>query len=69
VPKEYNPADYVFLLPDWNGSVTKAFRVKHTDKNAAIVVVDPAGRVTGSYQGPQPGPAALSLVRQALNGG
>lgn len=68
IPKGYNPVDYVFLLPDWNGSVTKTFKAKGTDKAAAIVVIDPAGRVTGSYQGPQPGDAALALVRKALNG-
>jgi hypothetical protein len=69
MPKGYNPADYVFLLPDWNGAVTKAFKAKHTDKAAAVVVLDAAGRVAGSYQGPQPGPATLDLVRKALNGG
>ena len=69
MPKGYTPADYVFLLPDWNGSVTKAFKAKHTDKAAAIVVLDPQGRVAGSYQGPEPGAATLSLVRKALNDG
>lgn len=66
VPKEYDPKDYVFLLPDWKGSVTQAFRVLHTDRAAALVVIDAVGRVAGSYQGPQPGPAALALVRKAL---
>ena len=28
MPKGYNPVDYVFLLPDWNGSVTKTFKAK-----------------------------------------
>lgn len=69
IPQGYDPKDYVFLLPDWNGSVTKTFKAKGTDKAAAIVVIDPFGRITGSYQGPQPGPAALALVRKALNGG
>lgn len=66
IPKGYDPADYVFLLPDWNGAVTKAFRAKDTGKAAALVVVNPAGIVVGSYQGPQPGPAALKLVQQAV---
>lgn len=66
VPKGYDPADYVYLLPDWSGAVTKAFRVKDTGKAAAVVVIDPRGHVAGSYQGPQPGPATLSLVQQAL---
>ncbi len=66
IPKGYNPADYVFLLPDWNGAVTKAFKAKDTGKMAAVVVIDPRGQVVGSYQGPQPGPAVLSLIQQAL---
>jgi hypothetical protein len=66
IPKGYDPADYAFLLPDWTGSVTKAFKVKNTSKQAAVVVIDPAGIVVGSYQGPQPGPATLALVQRAL---
>lgn len=67
VPAGYNPADYVFLLPDWNGAVTKAFRVKDTNKTAAVVVIGRQGQVMGSYQGPQPGQATLSLVQAALD--
>lgn len=66
IPKEYDPADYVFLLPDWTGAVVKAYRAKNTGKVAALVVIDARGRVVGSYQGPQPGPAALQLVQQAM---
>jgi hypothetical protein len=66
IPQGYDPADYVFLLPDWTGAVTKAFRAKNTGKMAAMVVINPQGQVVGSYQGPQPGPAMLSLIQQAL---
>jgi hypothetical protein len=31
-----------------------------------MVVINPQGQVVGSYQGPQPGPAMLSLIQQAL---
>lgn len=66
IPKGYDPADYVFLLPDWSGAVTKAFKAKNTGKLAAVVVINPQGQVMGSYQGPQPGTAMLSLIQQAL---
>lgn len=66
IPKGYDPADYVFLLPDWNGAVTKSFQAKDTSKLAAVVVIDPRGQVVGSYQGPQPGPATLGLIQRAL---
>ena len=48
IPPGYDPADYVYLLPDWNGAVTKAFRVLHPDKTAAFVVIDDAGQIAGS---------------------
>lgn len=66
IPKGYDPADYVFLLPDWTGAVTKAFRVKNTGKTAAVVVIGREGQVVGSYQGPRPGEATLQLVQQAV---
>ncbi|MCS6842938.1 MAG: hypothetical protein NZ528_01240 [Caldilineales bacterium] len=66
IPKGLDPADYVFLLPDWDGSVTRAFGVRNQDKMAAIVVIDRQGIVVGAYQGPEPGQAALALVEQAL---
>lgn len=65
LPAGYGPADYVFILPDWDGKVTGAFKARNTDKAAAIVVIDGRGLVVGSYQGPAPGPATLDLVRQA----
>lgn len=67
IPKGYDPADYVFLLPDWNGAVTKAFRVKDTKKSAAVVVINGQGKIVGSYQGPQPGPATLAMVQAAID--
>ena len=66
IPAGYQPAEYVFLLPDWDGKASKAFGVTHADKTAAIVVIDGAGNVVGSYQGPEPGPATLRLVQQAM---
>lgn len=66
IPQNLNPADYIFLLPDWNGKVTKSFGVKHPDKTAAVVVIDGNGIIIGSHQGPEPGKATLHLVEQAL---
>lgn len=66
IPKDLNPADYIFLLPDWDGKVTKAFGVKNPDKTATVVVIDQEGNIVGSHQGPEPGKATLQLVEQAL---
>ncbi|MEZ4770745.1 MAG: hypothetical protein R2844_20290 [Caldilineales bacterium] len=43
IPDGYDPADYVFLLPDWNGSLYKAFGVKNAEKIAALVIIDGEG--------------------------
>jgi hypothetical protein len=66
IPNELKPEDYIFLLPDWDGKVTKSFGVKHPDKTAAVVVIDANGIIVGSHQGPEPGKATLQLVEQAL---
>ena len=69
MPKGYDPADYVFLLPDWNGSVTKTFKAKNTDKAAAICRHRRRRACDGQLSGTATRPAALALVRKALNGG
>jgi hypothetical protein len=69
VPDGYDPADYVFLLPDWQGRVSRSFQVRGADQVAALVVIDAQGLVVGSYQGPLPGPAMLALVQRALGEG
>jgi hypothetical protein len=69
MPAELRPEDYIFLLPDWDGKVTKSFGVKNQDRTAALVVVNRDGVVAGSYQGPEPAQAMLALVRKAMEEG
>lgn len=51
VPDEFDPADYVMILPDWQGAVCQDFHIGDVDKQAAAVVVDRAGVVQGTFQG------------------
>jgi len=51
LPAEANPADYVLILPDWDGSVTKSVGLKDTNKTAGIAVFNAKGQVVGTYQG------------------
>jgi hypothetical protein len=51
VPQDFDPADYVMILPDWTGSVAQQFGIGGTDKAAAVVLVDRAGKVQGVLQG------------------
>lgn len=62
VPSDLDPADYVVILPDWSGQVSKAFAVGNVDREGHLVVIDGKGLLVGSYQGAQPGQAALSLL-------
>jgi hypothetical protein len=62
VPADQDPADYVLILPDWEGAVSRAFRIPRG--GAAVVVVDPAGRFAGGAHRSGLGSAARQLVEQ-----
>ncbi len=57
------PQDYIFIFPDWDGSVTKSFGFKNTNKTAAFVVLDKNGNLAGSYQGNGSGAKALEILK------
>ena len=57
-----DPAAYVIMLPDWKGELLKAFKVKAVNKQPAFVIIDSKGVIGGSYQGDDPGPAAVRLL-------
>lgn len=50
VPADFDPADYVLILPDWEGALCRDFQIGDVD-SAAAVVVDRAGIVRGTFQG------------------
>jgi hypothetical protein len=64
LPAEANPADYVLILPDWDGSVTKSFGLKDTNKTLAFAVLDSNGNIVGAYQGSDAESNALALLSQ-----
>lgn len=51
VPTGFDPADYVLILPDWSGQVSKAYGITGTEKSAAVVLVDRAGTLQAVFQG------------------
>jgi hypothetical protein len=51
LPKEDDPADFVFILPDWDGSVTNAFGLKDTNKTAGVAVLGADGNIVGVSPG------------------
>jgi len=59
VPEGRDPADYVILLPDWDGAVHDAVGVQDSTQQAAVIVAEPGGRIVGRDQGENLGDAAL----------
>ncbi len=55
-------ADYVVILPDWGGLVSREYGVRRTDRAAAVVVVDEGSNVARSYQGERPVEAVLEVI-------
>ena len=66
IPKGYDPADHLILLPDWTGETVRAYGVGNVSREIALVLIGPDGRVAATYHGPDPARAALELVRPLL---
>ena len=64
LPPGVDSSEYVVILPDWNGRVSRAYGARNTGRAAAIVVVDEDSTVAASYQGERP----VEAVIEALGG-
>jgi hypothetical protein len=62
LPPGMDPSEYVVILPDWNGRVSRAYGARNTGRAAAIVVVDEYSNVALSYQGERPVEAVLEAL-------
>ena len=62
LPPEADPAEYVVILPDWGGLVSRRYDVGNTGRAAAIVVLDEDGSVAASYQGERPVETVLEVI-------
>lgn len=66
LPPGADPEEYVMILPDWGGRVTRAFGLRDTGRVAAAAVIDGGGRVAGVHQGERLAQTALGwLEREA----
>ncbi len=63
LPTGIDPAEYVLILPDWDGGVTKAVGLKDVNEKAGVAVIDKDGNLTGTYQGED----AVERVLEMLN--
>jgi hypothetical protein len=62
LPPNADPAEYLVILPDWGGRVSRDYGVRNTGRAAAIVVVDEDSNVRLSYQGERPVEAVLEAL-------
>jgi hypothetical protein len=62
VPQNVDPAEYVVILPDWGGRVSRLYGARNTGRAAAVVVVDGDSNVALSYQGERPVEAVLGAL-------
>ena len=56
-----DPSQVVFMLPDWDGSVTKSFGLQAVDQQAVAVLIDGNGYIRGYGAGAQGGDQILAL--------
>lgn len=64
LPNGWTPREYLLLLPDWDGSLTKNFGFKDTDRTAGVVVLDRQGKVVGAYQGKDLTAQAMAMLKK-----
>lgn len=62
LPPDVDPADYLVILPDWGGRVSRDYGARNTGRAAAVVVVDEDSSATLSYQGERPIEAVLGAL-------
>ena len=60
-----DPADYVFILPDWDGKTIKALGFDDVEAAMGVAVLDRAGVVVGRHQGDGALEAVFGLLQRA----
>lgn len=66
LPREFDPADHLILLPDWAGEVVRAYGVSDLGRAIGVILIDAEGVVRAAYQGPHPVDEALALTKSLL---
>ena len=62
LPAGFDPAEYLLMLPDWDGAATQAFGLSGVDKQAAVVVLDANGNIAGVSQEKDLGETAVKIL-------
>ncbi len=62
MPVGLDVADYVIILLDWDGKVSKQYAAQRVDKKPLLALIDGQGILRGSYQGKELARAAQEMV-------
>ena len=62
VPPDADPSEYVIIVPDWGGLVSRKYGARNTGRAAVVAVIDAESRLVGVYQGERPVEAVLDLL-------
>ena len=65
LPPGRDPAEWVIILPDWDGELMKALEITDVSEELVVAVIAPGGRLLGVHQGPGAGAAALEKLSRA----
>ncbi len=65
VPEDADPAEYVVIVPEWGGLVSRKYGARNTGRAAVVAVIDGGSRLVGVYQGERPVEAVLHLLERA----
>ena len=68
LPQGENPQDYVIILPDWDGSITKSFNLGDTSKTVGLAVLNVQGSVVGTYQGSESEMKVIEFLKDIKSG-
>lgn len=68
LPATLDPADFVLIVPDWQGSVPRAVGLPGPVRRPSVAVVDAGGRLLGTHQGTDLAEAALALLEREGKG-
>lgn len=68
LPQGENPQDYVIILPDWDGSITKSFNLGDTSKTVGLAVLNAQGSVVGTYQGSESEIKVIEFLKDIKSG-
>ncbi len=64
LPADYAPEDYVIILPDWDGSVTKSAGLEKVNELVGVVVLDAEGNMQGVFRGETAVGQALQVLEK-----